>query len=520
MALKEKITQEDLYLYEILKNPVLCGEFLNNLDKTSFDEKFEYSWYQRNMLCDFNSYVVFCTGRAIGKTVSLVGLILWIMINNIYPGDYIVYHVPGRSHLEPVFSGLIRMLKSNSFLKHFTDGKSGINQSDFTIRLLNGTTLLCRIAGQTGTGAPVVGLHAPFELFDELGYYPWGTWIEAQPTLNTFTPGFRLVGAGVPTGIRERNVLYHLDQENSSYTRHRVSALQNPRFSEKNKAEAEEMYGGEESDDYIHLVLGQHGKPVFALFDRNSMVIGSNEVFKLVIDGTQLQNNITEYYSKLALLPGLPDRDASCIFGIDLGFTEPTAIIIFYIDNQGRIKFHARIRLDKVNYFIQEKIIDFLDTKYNPSIIGIDAGSAGKAVIPTLTDHEDFLHKNFKNKIVPIDFSSWISLGTDADGNEIKNKTKPFSVGLLQDYTVNHKLIYSSTDMEMITELERMTYTKTPTGEIVYKTLTDRGGKKGEDHFTSAMLCAALSYYIKIDNVDLRPRQRKLYVPRWYYQRK
>lgn len=517
MTIKSKINQEDLILYEILRNPVLCGEFINNIDKTDWEEPFEFTWYQKEQLCDFNNYVVLCTARATGKTVSLTNLILWVLINNIFPTDYIVYHVPGRSHLEPVFSNLIRLLKSNSFLKHFTDTKSGINQSDFTIRLLNGSVLLCRIAGQTGTGAPVVGLHTPFTLFDELGYYPWGTWIEAQPTLNTFTSGFRLVGAGVPTGVREKNVLYTLDQENSSYTKHRVSALQNPRFTDKNNDEAIEMYGGDDSDDYIHLVLGQHGKPVFSLFDRNSMLIESYPVYQLVLDGTILQNNLTEYYAKLSSgLVGLPNKNSQAIFGIDLGFTEPTAINIMYLDSLGHMRFHARVRLNKVNYFIQEKIIDFLDTKFDPIIIGIDEGSAGKSVIPRLMDYEDFIHKNYKSRIIPINFSSWISLGTDSDGKEIKNKTKPFAVGLLQDYTVNHKIIYSSTDPEMIVELERMTYSKTPAGDIVYKTLTDRGGKRGEDHFTSALLCASLAYYIKLENVDLRPKIRKLYSPRWF----
>jgi len=48
------------------------------------------------------------------------------------------------------------------------------------------------------------------------GYYPQGTFTELQPTLNTFTSGHRLLVSGVPTGLRENNVLFHTDQENSS----------------------------------------------------------------------------------------------------------------------------------------------------------------------------------------------------------------------------------------------------------------------------------------------------------------
>jgi hypothetical protein len=336
-----------------------------------------------------------------------------------------------------------------------------------------------------------------------------------QPILNTFTSGCRMVASGVPTGLRENNVCYHVDQENSSYSKHRISALQNPRFSSNDRIRAEEQYGGVDSEDYIHLVLGLHGKPVFALFDRNLMLIDNYPVFQLTLDGTKYYDNLMEYVNKLALLPGLPDKNTRCLFGIDLGYTEPTAIAILIEDSLGRIKFHSRIKLNKVNYFIQEKIIDWLDTKFRPFIIGMDEGAAGKAVIPRLQEYSEFIHKDYKKRLIPINFSSQIILGVDSDGKEIKSKAKPFSVGVLQNYCNNHKIIFSYTDLEMVTELERMTYSKTTAGEIVYRTLTEKGGKAGEDHFTSAMLCASMAHYLNSDLLDLR-RNKKLARPRWF----
>ena len=516
MAIKVKIEQEDLILYEIIKNPVLFGEFIYNLDLMSHEESFEFDDYQKEMICDFNSYESLCCARSVGKTTVLSSLITWIMVNDVYPGDYISYHVPGKNHVEPVFTRLVRTLRTNSFLKHYIDPKSGVNHSDLIIRLKNNTTLMCRIAGLSGTGVSVIGLHNPFSIVDEGGYYSWGAWVEFQPTINTFVSGFKLIVSGVPTGLRERNVLYHTDMENSSYSKHRISALQNKRFSEEDRLRAVELYGGEDSDDYIHLVLGKHGKPIYTLFDRTMMEIGNYPVFKMTLDGLALHDNLVEYVNRLSLFPGLPDRNSVCIIGIDLGYTDPTAIVILYEDKNGRLKFHGRIRLDKVNYFIQEKIIDWLDTKFNPIIIGIDEGSAGKAVVPRLQEHNDFSHKNFKEKIIPINFSSSIVLGTDASGNEIKSKTKPFSVGVLQEYANNHKLVFTSTDLEFITELERMTYSRTPTGDIVYRTLTERGGKKGEDHFTSSLLCASLAYYLYREKLELKSAKKKLAGSQWF----
>lgn len=516
MPLVEKVSREDLELYEILRNPVLATEFMENYDKLPGEEQFELSWYQKEILCDFNNYVSIVAGRASGKTVSLVSIIRWILVFNVFPKDYIVYLVPNKVHLEPVWSGLIRTFRTNTFLKEFIAPNAGINSSDYKITLLNQAILMCRIAGQTGTGVSVIGLHTPFFIVDESGYEPWGTWLELQPTINTFTNGFRLMVAGVPDGRREKSVNYHCDQENSSYSKHRVSSDMNPRLTEEDKQRAIEQYGGEDSDDFIHLWKAEHGKPTFTLFDRNQFEIESYPVARLILNGIQIQDNIGEYVSRLAVFPGLPNKEDKAIFGIDLGYTEPTAIVILYKDRLGRLKFHGRIRFDKVSYPIQQRLIDALDTKFCPYVIGIDAGGVGKPVVQTLLESTEFIHKNYENKIVPIDFSSFIVVGLDNDGSEIKSKAKPFATSILQDYSNNHKLTYSYTDVEMITELERMTYTKTPSGDIVYRTLTQRGGKRGEDHFTAALLCAMMGYYLKTDFVSFRPERKKLASPGWF----
>jgi hypothetical protein len=511
MALVEKTTQEDLMLFEILRNPILFSEFVQNIDKYEYEEQFELTDYQKEFLADFHNFESICCARSVGKTVSLTNLILWYLIFDVFPNDFILYTVPSKVHLEPVFTSLIRMFRANSFLKNFMDRRGGINSSEYSIKPLNNTTLMCRIAGQSGTGANVIGLHTPVVILDEGGYYPWGTWRELQPTLNSWTPGFKLIVSGVPTGLRENNVLYHCDQENSSYTKHRISALLNPRFNEDEAAKALEDYGGSDTDDYIHLVLGQHGKPVFALFDRGQFEIKNYPVYKLQLNGLEYKENISEYITRIAAFPSL-DKSAKVIFGIDLGYTEPTAIVILYFDTHGRLLIHGRVQLNKVAYPIQERIIDRLDDKFHPTLIGIDKGSGGSGihVIQSLTEGYDYLHKNYKNTVIPVDFSSSIVLGMDSNGEEIKSKTKPFSVSVLQDYTNNHKIIFSSTDMEMISELERMTYSKTPTGEIIYKTLTPKGGKRGEDHFTQALLCASLANYLNTEFLALMPGRQKL----------
>lgn len=505
----ERVEQSDLILYEILKNPILGPEFIYNIDSDpELDEPFEFSWYQTEIMADFNPKVSICTARATGKTVSDYSMLIWAMVYNVFPEDYILFTVPSKVHLEPVFTNLVRLLKTNSFLKNFIDLKAGVNSSEFKITLKNGSVLLCRIAGQSGTGANLIALHTPVIIVDEGGYFPYNAFNEMQPSLNVWTPGHREVVSGVPTGMRERNVLYAVDQENDSYTKHRVSAYDNPRITDADIESAKLQYGGEDSEDFTHYVLGQHGRPVFALFDRNLMKIESYPVYKLDIDGIKT-DNLAEMITKIDLIPSIP-QNYGILFGIDMGYTEPTAISVLYLDSTDRIKFHCRVKLTKVAYNVQEKLIDLLDSKYKPSLIGVDAGNAGLNSIQTWQGHNDYAHKNYKERIYPVNFSSWLSLGINSEGEENKVRLKPFFVSILQEMTNNHRVVFSSSDPEMVTELERMTYTKNPNGDIVYKTLTERGGKRGEDHFTSALLCGTGAYHMTTEFIRSVPKVKLL----------
>ncbi len=512
MTVQEKITQEEWHLYEILRNPILFGEFYRNIDVLAYShENFEYTTYQKEYLGDFNHYVSLCCGRAVGKTVSLTDYILWTMINNFFPTEYIMYTVPNKTHLEPVFNNLIKYLRNNLLLKNFIEPKRGINSSTYTITLLNAAQLVCAIAGQSGTGVNVVGKHTPIIILDEAGYYPWGTWLELQPVLNSWEDGHKLWVSGVPTGLRENCVLYLADEINDQFSHHRTSAHENPRYTEQDEERNIKQYGGVESEDYIHLVLGRHGSPTFAVFDRRLMEIVDYPTYKISLSG--IDYSYTEIINRLALIPPIPSHDI-VIMGIDLGYTEPTSIMILYEKN-GIIKEHARINFYKVAYPTQEKIIDYLDTKFNrPQVIGIDAGNE-KGLIQHLLEDETYLHKNYIKRVLPVAFGSWISLGENSEGEEIKTKVKPHSVTMLQQYTNSHKIIYSYTDTELVTELERMTYTKTPIGEVIYKTLTPKGGKRGEDHNTAAMLCAMMAYYMLIEGQLFSKKQKPLAKSRW-----
>lgn len=96
MPIVEKVTQEDLILFEILRNPVLFFEFVMNFDKQDWDEPFELTTYQKEFMLDFSNYVSISCARSVGKTAALSGILLWLLIFNVFPEDYVVYTVPNR----------------------------------------------------------------------------------------------------------------------------------------------------------------------------------------------------------------------------------------------------------------------------------------------------------------------------------------------------------------------------------------------------------------------------------------
>jgi len=516
MAIVKKLTEEELALVEIIRHPLWCGEFIRNLGLDEDGEPWEYTNYQEEFLCDFNSYVSICCGRTVGKTVTLIDRLVWLCLNMFWD-ETIVYTVPNKVHLEPVFLRLTRWFRNHPLLKYYT-GRTGINSQSFTIKLHNSAVIDCRIAGQSGTGANVVGLHVPIVILDEAGLYPWGTYIELLPTLNTWQEGFQLITSGVPIGVREKNVLYFTDQKDPKYSKHRISAHQNPRYNDDDEVRNIKQFGGIESEDYIHIVLGGHGAPSYMLFDRSRMLIESYEVFKGTLYGQKLKEDpgiLARFYNSL---PKLPKHVASVMFGIDLGYTDPTKILVLYKLKEGtNWKIRARITLNQVAYPKQELIIDKLDSMFSPNLLAIDEGSSGRAVIQHLLVDPKFKHKSYKERLVPIQFRSMVPVGLDEDGKEIEVRAKQFGMQLLQTKVNNHEICFSWRDEELINELERATYSRTPSGELVFKTITARGGlRHGQDHNTAALLCFVLALYLREEAAMFLWRKRvKLYRPRW-----
>ena len=73
MALVQKLSDEEIALLEIIEDPILFGEFMRNTGDGSMikdewpKQKFQYRWYQKDILSDQSPYIIWSAGRAVGK---------------------------------------------------------------------------------------------------------------------------------------------------------------------------------------------------------------------------------------------------------------------------------------------------------------------------------------------------------------------------------------------------------------------------------------------------------------------
>ena len=156
-----------------------------------------------------------------------------------------------------------------------------------------------------------------------------------------------------------------------------------------------------------------------------------------------------------------------------------------------------------------------MDNKFNSELIGVDEGGAGKATVQHLLNDEKYAKRKFPEKLIPINFASNFAIGLDEDGKEIKQRAKEFGVQYLQEKVNTHQIIFPESDDDLITELERTTYTKGPTGQLTFKTFTARGGERGSDHNLAALLSGFLAWYHRHDSLFHFEPKPKLFRPKW-----
>jgi hypothetical protein len=528
----ELVDEQDWAIAQILDNPVLFRDFINldNPDPAWTPiEDHERAW----TACSAN-HVSMCCGRSVHKTTAMIEMLYYWMINRDFipgdPGLFVV--VPNKAQKDLTFPRIRSACTIHWLINKFVDPNK-INVSEGRIDFSNGFTFIMRIAGASGSEANVIGLHTFRIWVDEAQDFPWKTWQSLQNSLKFEIPGHKMIVSGVPNGERKDNVLYTCDQLDDQYVCFNIAQTMmswwTPEIEYKRRKEYSAVQ--EDSEEYKHFVLGQHGVPTFAIFDRVRFLKEDYEVMRLVLtqsmfDAHKSMNSKGEWeYHLEEVIPAPPVPFGAGVkptigVGYDVGYSpDPAVFFIMYQDaNTSVWRNLARIVLQRVEYALQRQTLMWLDRVYNGfDFIGIDMGGPGKVQYQDLTSEFapiEIRQHDFARRLHPVEFGGYIPVAIQTSEGEViekKDMVKRVAVETVSRWVQEtHKFAFAREDDNLMDELERTKFTRSPSGEPVYKTV--------DDHQFSAMMCAIMACEdrfgvpLMAPKIEIRP---KLFKAKW-----
>lgn len=497
-----EVEEAEWALAQILDNPVTFREFIN-LDDTSWKplEEHERAW----TACKAH-HIAMCCGRSVHKTTSMIEMLYYWVINELFvkgdPGCLLM--VPNKAQKDLSFFR-IRSACLNHWLVRQYVMPTAINVTEGKIEFKNGFQLLMRIAGAAGTDANVIGIHTMRIWVDEAQEFPWQTWLSLQNCLKVEIPQYQMIVSGVPNGERRNNVLFECDQVDDKYVSFNISQTMmswwTPEFEYQKRKEYHAIQ--EDSEDYKHYVLGHHGTPTFSVFDRTRFLLEEFETPKIVLtqkmfdaarrvdrDGIE-RFHLEEVVSPVPEVPMEHGYRPLIGVGYDVGYSpDPAVFLIMYQHITGVWRILARFVLQRVEYALQRETLAWLDKIYNFNFLGIDMGGPGKVQYQDLASElSPYKPYNYMERLYPVEFGGFMVVAAkDADGEiiEKKDQIKRVSIETLSRWVHEHRLSFARSDINMIEELERTKFSRTQTGEPVYRT--------DDDHQLAALLCAIMAY--------------------------
>ena len=519
--IEERPNEDEWALVQILANPVLFREFINEDDPNWKPlERHERAW----STCD-NPFIAMCCGRSVHKTTSMIEMLYYWVVNNMFivgdPGLFVM--VPNKAQKDLSFSRIRSACLSHWLVRQWVL-PNNINITEGKISFKNGFELWMRIAGAAGSDNNVIGVHTYRIWVDEAQEFPWQTWLSLQNCLKEEIPGYQMMVSGVPNGERKENVLYFTDQESEKYTTFNISQEMMSWWTPEMEYERRIMYHAvhEDSEDYKHYVLGQHGVPAFNVFDRARFTKVEYETIKSVYTQNSLEksrriNEDGEYIyhvEEVIMCPPLPFdiKNPRIGVGYDVGFSpDPAVFFILYEHAPAEWRCLTRIVLERVEYPLQRKVLAWLDKVYHFNFLGIDMGGPGKVQYQELTNEfNDFREHDFKNRLFPMEFGGYKVVAIGEDGEEIKDQMKRVAVENLSRWVHEGRFHFSSKDSDLMEELERTKFTRTITGDPVYRT--------DNDHQMAAFMCAIEAFENKFGSpiiFDKKPLNIKLIKAEW-----
>lgn len=328
---------------------------------------------------------------------------------------------------------------------------------------------------------------------------------QLMPAYNSWEHNSSQLFAGVPNGLREGNVLYLVDQRSPKFKKYRIPAHNNPFYTYQEDRENILKYGGEDADDYVHLVLGQHGEPAFSIIPRDKIITEPFDFWTHRYTQTDKQNG-RDYRMQLPLHK-IPKCEV-LILAVDTGYADPTVAQVIGKDKNGIWRTFVRYRLTRIPFPEQADILDYFDSYYNFNMICVDlgAGGGGIGVTQDLQSSRFPRIKKYDKRIFGVRFADYLENGETSAGMPLKIQAKSFAGQELARTITEGQLIFSELDMEGVSQMERVAYQRRGDGTNQYFIISERGtGKSQDDHIFASYVVFMLTLLTALFE---KPRKR------------
>ena len=454
------LTEEECYLLALLEDDsgIDLAEFLWE-DPTAYnDEHLFRAWdYQVTWWRKSHRLFIDTCARAVGKTQSII-LRAWAFALQ-HPGFEMVVTAPELVHLNPLTSRIEDRIKGVRLTRELLPGGvgRGFTHRPFQVNFKNGAKILGRIPQKDGKG--VKGLH-PLRLEqDEAQDYPEPGWTELVETLRYGQDEAQWRAHGVSKGIGGR--FQAVSQPGSGWEVERITAMHRTDWSDEERQDKANIYGGRDAPDYLRNILGLHGdatNPLFVLHRLMACVdeeqsSGYNEdiyYHRRINDEILGGDDIVD----LIDIPRIHLTDWKVFWmGMDVGLTNhPTEILIFGEETlklrgyepRVALRLLSRIHLRRIRASDQRKVVAHLIRLYKPNMFAMDRTGLGHPVYQDIQDENpdliDVISGYAFNEKIAVgweDHEDW----EDPADYEIKRVAQEHAYDLLRTYVDSRRLI-------------------------------------------------------------------------------
>jgi len=467
---RQPLTEEECYLAALLDDPtgVELAE-LTWVDEEQPDRCFRIWDFQWKLYHCEEKYQIDQCGRSIGKTQGII--MRAFAFPFCFPGQELLITAPELNHLRPVTDKIETLFTTMRLGREMLPNikGNGINhQPQFQARFRNNSRIVSRLPNRDGKG--VKGMHPLRIELDEGQDYPRAGWVEIIETMKAGSAGAQWRVHGVSRGVRD--TYYDLTSKknpNMPFFVHRYMAAHRPTWTDEERANKIEFYGGtEDNPDYKRNIFGEHGdayNPLFVLARLMACVRQpdqsewANEYNRNVHRQIRIND---EMHRRVGLpiehfLEAIPKCHLDPVYesfyaGMDVGYTnDPSEILIWAVlpryGEDPLLRQLLRVQMRRISARNQAQVVKGLFEVYGDRLrrFGMDKTGNGLPLFQFLRDDLEAHRLGLNKRLAGYGFSE--KLPVEFDDREPVGKEKP------EDLVIERNVVdYASDELRKLVD--------------------------------------------------------------------